>query len=69
MQSVSKKDKKLVPRKPNDNQKRTRYSKSNLAYIYKNRKKDEDLEKSKRFMKDLKRYYKNIDDLAHDLNK
>ena len=35
IQSVSKKSKNLVPRKPNENQKRTRYSKSNLAYIYK----------------------------------
>ena len=27
-------NKKLVPRKPNENQKRTKYSKSNLAWIY-----------------------------------
>ena len=59
MQSVSKKSKKLVPRKPNENQKRTRYSKSNLAYVYKNKKNDEDLEKNKRFMKDMKRLIMN----------
>ena len=51
---VSKKSKKLVPRKPNENQKRTRYSKSNLAYIYKNKTELEVLENNKRFMKDLK---------------
>ena len=28
---------------------------------------DEDLEKSKRFMKDLKRYYRSIDDLVKEL--
>jgi hypothetical protein len=67
IQSVSKKSKKLVPRKPNENQKRTRYSKSNLAYIYKNKTELEVLENNKRFMKDLKRYYKSIDDLVKDL--
>ena len=49
--------KKLVPRKPNENQKRTKYSKCNLAYIYKNSPECECLENNKRFMKDLKRYY------------
>ena len=60
--------KKLVPRKPNENQKRTRYSKSNLAYIYKNKTELEVLENNKRFMKDLKRYYRSIDDLANELD-
>jgi len=68
MQSVSKKSKKLVPRKPNENQKRTRYSKSNLAYIYKNKTDAEVLENNKRFMKDLKRYYRSIDDLVKELD-
>ena len=67
IQGVSKKNKKLVPRKPNENQKRTRYSKSNLAYIYKNKPEIEVLENNKRFMKDLKRYYKSIDDLVKEL--
>ena len=67
MQSVYKKSKKLVLRKPYENQKRSRYSKSILAYIYKNKKVDEDLEKNKRFMKDLKRYYKSIGDLVKEL--
>ncbi|MDC0285783.1 hypothetical protein OAK42_01430, partial [Candidatus Poseidoniaceae archaeon] len=56
-------NKKLVPRKPNENQKRTKYSKSNLAYIYKNKVECECLENNKRFMKDLKRYYRSLDDL------
>ena len=59
--------KKLVPRKPNENQKRTKYSKSNLAWIYKNSPECECLENNKRFMKDLKRYYRSIQDLVLDL--
>jgi len=59
--------KKLVPRKPNQNQKETRYSKSNLAWIYLNKPECECLEKNKRFMKDLKRYYKGISELVSDL--
>jgi len=68
IQGVSKKNKKLVPRKPNENQKRTKYSKSNLAYIYKNKPEIEVLENNKRFMKDLKRYYRSIDDLINELD-
>ena len=59
-------NKKLVPRKPNENQKRTKYSKSNLAYIYKNKVGCEYLENNKRFMKDLKRYYRSLDDLIKE---
>ena len=60
-------NKKLVPRKPNENQKRTKYSKSNLAYIYKNKVECEYLENNKRFMKDLKRYYRSLDDLIKEI--
>ena len=60
------KNKKLVARKPNQNQKETRYSKSNLAWIYLNKPECECLEKNKRFMKDLKRYYKGIEELAKE---
>ena len=60
--------KKLVHRKPNENQKRTKYSKCNLAYIYKNSPECECLENNKRFMKDLKRYYRCIDDLVWELS-
>jgi len=58
---------KIVPRKPNENQKRTKYSKSNLAYIYKNKVECECLENNKRFMKDLKRYYRSLDDLIKEI--
>lgn len=60
-------NKKLIPRKPNENQKRTKYSKSNLAYIYKNKVECECLENNKRFMKDLKRYYRSLDDLIKEI--
>ena len=59
----TKKDpKKLVARKPNEHQKDTKYSQSNLAWFIKNFTRP-DLEKNKRFMKDLGRYYRNIDEL------
>ena len=62
-----KKSTKLVPRKPNENQKATKYSKSNLAWIYLNKPECECLENNKRFMKDLKRYYRDLNDLIKDL--
>lgn len=58
---------KLVPRRPNENQKATKYSKSNLAWLYLNKPECEVLENNKRFMKDLKRYYRDIGDLEKDL--
>jgi hypothetical protein len=63
-----KKSTKLVARKPNENQKMTKYSKSNLAWLYLNKVECEVLENNKRFMKDLKRYYRDIDDLISELN-
>jgi len=66
--SKKKKTTKLVPRRPNENQKMTKYSKSNLAWIFLNKPECECLENNKRFMKDLKRYYRNLDDLIKDLN-
>ena len=51
---------KLLPRKPNENQKNTKYSKCNLAWIVLN---DPDRIKLKRFQKDLKRYFKSMDEL------
>lgn len=62
-----KKEKKIAPRKPNQNQRETKYSKSNLAWILKNTKDEESLQKDKQFMKDLKRYYKSIDELKSDM--
>ena len=57
----------VVPRRPNENQKATKYSKSNLAWIYLNKPECECLENNKRFMKDLKRYYSSIDELSKDI--
>jgi hypothetical protein len=58
---------KLVARKPNENQKMTKYSKPNLAWIYLNKPECEVLENNKRFMKDLKRYYRDIEELKKAL--
>ena len=65
--SKKKKTTKLVARKPNENQKRTKYSKSNLAWIYLNKPECEVLENNKRFMKDLKRYYRDLVELKKAL--
>jgi hypothetical protein len=65
--SKKKKTTKVVARKPNENQKRTKYSKSNLVWIYLNKVECEVLENNKRFMKDLKRYYRDLSELIKDL--
>jgi hypothetical protein len=62
------KSKVIKPRKPTENQKRTRYSKSNLAYLWKNKLECECLENNKRFMKDLKRYFRDIDDFLKSVD-
>jgi hypothetical protein len=54
--------KKLVARCPNENQKATKYSVPNLVWLVKNERREK-LEADKRFMKDLKRYYKDFDEL------
>jgi hypothetical protein len=66
--SKKKKTTKLVARKPNENQKMTKYSKPNLAWIYLNKPECEVLENNKRFMKDLKRYYRDIEELKKALD-
>lgn len=60
------KNKKLTSRKPTENQKETKYSKSNLVWLHNNNGKDK-MEKDKRFMKDLKRYFKSYDDFLKHL--
>jgi hypothetical protein len=65
--SQKKKTTKLVPRRPNENQKATKYSKSNLAWLYLNKVECEVLENNKRFMKDLKRYYRDLEELKKAL--
>lgn len=50
------------PRKPTANQKETKYSKANLAWLVK-----ENIHRAdKRFEKDLKRYYSNINELLEE---
>ena len=66
--SQKKKSTKLVARRPNENQKATKYSKCNLAWIYLNKVECEVLENNKRFMKDLKRYYRDINELIKELS-
>ena len=52
------KPKKAVPRKPTENQKNTKYSKANLAWLVKTNAKQD-----ARFKKDLARYYSSIEEL------
>ena len=58
--------KKIVARKPNENQKNTKYSKPNLVWFHKNKTRQE-LEKDKRFMKDLNRYYRDYEDFLGNI--
>ena len=58
-----KETRKFLPRKPTENQKRTKYSKANLAYIIKNK-----LPQDARFKKDLARYYKTLDELITEFD-
>ena len=53
--------KKQAPRKPTENQKMTKYSKANLAWLLKTGAKQD-----ARFLKDLKRYYKDVDELKKE---
>ena len=55
--------KKVSPRKPTENQTRTKYSKANLAYLVKTKAKQD-----ARFKKDLARYYRNLDELKAEFN-
>ena len=57
-----KETKKITARRPTDNQKRTKYSQSNLLWLYRDVGRDK-FEKTKRFMKDLHRYYTSLDEL------
>ena len=55
------KPKKQVPRKPTENQTRTKYSKANLAYLVKTGAKQD-----ARFKKDLARYYRDLEELKKE---
>lgn len=54
--------KKIVARRPNENQERTKYSVPNLYWFYKNEKKPEKLKDNKRFMKDLLKIFKSFEE-------
>lgn len=58
-----KKTKKVTPRKPTENQKRTKYSKANLAWIVKT-----SAPQDARFKKDLGRYYSSIEELKQEFH-
>jgi hypothetical protein len=53
------------PRKPTINQTNSRYSKSNLAWFVRNK---DPIVNTKRFEKDLKKYYSNINELLSEYN-
>lgn len=55
--------KKMAPRKPTDNQNRTKYSKANLAWLIKSGAKQD-----ARFKKDMARYYSSLDELKKEFN-
>lgn len=57
------KPKKVAPRKPTENQTRTKYSKANLAWIVKT-----GVKQDARFRKDLARYYTSVDELISEFN-
>ena len=54
--------KKVSARKPNQHQKESKYSRSNLAWLIKNDGKDKCLS-NKRFLRDLKKYYSSVEQL------
>tara|TARA_Y100001936_G_scaffold89712_2_gene88302 strand:+ start:2795 stop:3499 length:705 start_codon:yes stop_codon:yes gene_type:complete len=56
------KEKKLSPRKPTTNQRENKYSKSNLLWLMKEMGMEE-FKKSKRIMKDTKRYFKSPEEV------
>jgi len=55
--------KKVSPRRPTENQTRTKYSKANLAWLFKTGAKQD-----ARFKKDLARYYRSLDELITEFN-
>ena len=56
--AVPEEKKQQRPRKPTENQKATKYSRANLAWLYVNKQHE-----NKRFEKDLARYYRNLSEL------
>lgn len=60
-ETVTPKVKKVAPRKPTENQTRTKYSKANLAWLVKTGAKQD-----ARFKKDLARYYTSVEELISE---
>lgn len=58
----------ITPRRPTENQKETKYSKSNLMWLLNNTPLEK-LKTDKRFLKDLGRYFTSIDDLRSHIKK
>lgn len=58
---VPKKEVLATPRKPTENQNRTKYSRANLAWLYKN-----GLHNTTRFKKDLGKYYADVSELLKE---
>jgi hypothetical protein len=56
--------KKITARKPTPNQKNTKYSKSNLVWLFKDMGKEKFL-KSKRILKDIKKFYKSPEEFMN----
>ena len=56
--------KKKKPRKPTPNQTDTKYSRANIAWLYLNG----PIKDQKRFDKDLKRYYRDVQEMLSDFN-
>jgi len=63
IESVTEITKRPKPRKPTLNQTNTRYSRSNLAWLVKEK---DPIVKTKRFEKDLKKYYTGLDELINE---
>jgi hypothetical protein len=63
VQEAAPKPKRAAPRKPTENQQRTKYSKANLAWLVKTGAKQD-----ARFKKDLARYYRSLDELKNEFN-
>lgn len=55
--------KKKAPRKPTVNQRETKYSRANLAWLYVH---GEHTKDTKRFEKDLRRYYRDVEEMLSD---
>lgn len=61
-------DRAPVARKPTENQARTKYSKSNLIWLVKN-KTEQELKADKKFQRDLKKHFHSLDEIKNIIKK